>query len=210
MAKKEKCFVFFIFVLITGTTCLNSMDQEIEADKEAVRKILSEHNKKGFTELMSAARFLESFEKAQQLIKRNPDVNQKNAHGRTALMVAVGRRNWRMVPLLIESKADINGQDNNGETALMKAAKIDSMEMVMLLLVEPKIKLGLKDRLGRTALDFTKSQASRGKAFNVAGLLVVGEEVEKITRESGVKVLKNKTERKQYFHGFLRRRLKEE
>lgn len=71
------------------------------------------------------------FDKIKELIKSGADVNMKDEHGYTALMLAY---RTKTAQLLIESGADVNARDNNGETALMWASAQGNVDRVKLLI----------------------------------------------------------------------------
>jgi hypothetical protein len=54
----------------------------------------------------------------RQLVNEGADINVRDAQGRTALMIAVGRGHFAAVDHLIKLGADVNICDNNGQTAL--------------------------------------------------------------------------------------------
>jgi len=55
------------------------------------------------------------------LLKEYPgvDINTRNQSGKTLLMLAAQRNDYKMVELLLKCKADVHKKDNNGTTALM-------------------------------------------------------------------------------------------
>jgi excisionase family DNA binding protein len=57
----------------------------------------------------------------QSLIEEGADLNEKDAAGRTALMIAANRGHTYVVQLLLERGADANATDNNGLTAMQAA-----------------------------------------------------------------------------------------
>ena len=55
---------------------------------------------------------------AEALLTRGADVNAQDDRGQTALMVAAGFSDPKMVRLLLDHKADVNIKDGDGFTAL--------------------------------------------------------------------------------------------
>jgi ankyrin repeat protein len=72
--------------------------------------------------------------KVQGLLQRGVDVNAKNDHGETSLMLASEQGYLAMVKLLLEKGADVNAADAYGRTALMGASGNDHIEVAKLLL----------------------------------------------------------------------------
>jgi len=75
----------------------------------------------------------EGYIELAQLIILHRDVNVKNKNGHTALMVAAGNCNKKIVELLLENGADINVKNDNGLTAFMVATNKGCMEIAELL-----------------------------------------------------------------------------
>lgn len=69
----------------------------------------------------------------QSLIEEGVDVNEKDASGRTALMIAANRGHTYVVQLLLERGADISATDNKGQTA-MQAAESRGFERIVSML----------------------------------------------------------------------------
>lgn len=80
------------------------------------------------------------------------DINVRDFHSRTALVLAAELGNANIVNLLLQ-KSDIliNAQDDGGATALIAAAQ-KHPDVVRLLLQVPKININARDDKGRTAL----------------------------------------------------------
>lgn len=69
----------------------------------------------------------------QSLIEEGADVNEKDASGRTALMIAANRGHTYVVQLLLERGADANATDNNGLTAMQAAESRGFQRIVSML-----------------------------------------------------------------------------
>lgn len=71
-------------------------------------------------------------EVVEEILAEGADINFKNKHGLTALMVAAGT-DPEIVKLLLSKGADIDAKDNRGETALQKAIENGKKDIVDLL-----------------------------------------------------------------------------
>lgn len=91
-----------------------------------------------------------NLEMVQLLIAAKANVNQRNQHGETALIVAAAR-NVEITRMLIAAKAEINAKDNEGRTALTNAANAHSKDAVRLLIAS-KANVNAKDKQGKTVL----------------------------------------------------------
>ena len=81
------------------------------------------------------------------------NVNTKNYHGETALMMGVNFGHTEIVlGLLKMPNIDVNAQDNNGDTALIIAAERGFTKIVPELLQMPNIDVNAQDNNGDTAL----------------------------------------------------------
>lgn len=144
-----------------------------------------------------------------RLAKYRIYANTKRKNGETILMIAAAEANPFIAHLLIDKGVTtINKQDNNGETALMKAAWADSIEIVMLLLTRPGVRLDLTDRYGWRALDYARKRHPRRRPFSITNLLIEAERLEKNNR--GNALFMDPTKRKTFFTNFLSKVLKEE
>ncbi len=56
-------------------------------------------------------------------MEKGAEVDSKDEYGRTALMVAAGADNAKVVRLLLERGAEVNSKDKNDKTALMCASE---------------------------------------------------------------------------------------
>jgi|GEM_PF-2445749 len=72
----------------------------------------------------------------QQLLKNSQDfnINSRDKYGRTALSIAVGKRNLEMVKLLVENGADVNIFNRNKYTPLMTSCRNGSLSIVKYLI----------------------------------------------------------------------------
>lgn len=109
------------------------------------------------------------FDKIKDLIKSGADVNMKDEHGYTALMLAC---RTQTAQLLIESGADVNVFDKNGQTALMWASSQGNSDRVKLLIKSGADVNAMDNRFGDTALlcastvDITKLLIESGADVN--------------------------------------------
>lgn len=69
----------------------------------------------------------------QSLIDEGADINERDASGRTALMVAANRGHTYVVQLLLERGADANANDNKGGTAIQAAESRGFQRIVSIL-----------------------------------------------------------------------------
>ena len=132
-----------------------------------------------------------------EVLVRHPkiNVNVRNAHGETALMLAclkghvalaklliskqadINQPGWtplhyaatgghvELIQLLLEESAYIDAESPNGTTPLMMAARYGSAKATQLL-IDEGADLQVKNQLGLTALDFAK-QGNRPDAFEI-------------------------------------------
>lgn len=66
-------------------------------------------------------------------LKKTGGINNRDTHGKTALILASTKGYLEIVKLLISNKADVNDKDNLKETALMFAAENSHLEIVKFL-----------------------------------------------------------------------------
>lgn len=90
-------------------------------------------NNKGWTPLMSAARF-GRLRNAELLLENGADVKMTLNNGLTALMIAAENGHDRVVDALVKKGADIDTKMNMGWTALMFAAQNGHLSVVETLL----------------------------------------------------------------------------
>jgi ankyrin repeat protein len=132
-----------------------------------------------------------------EILVRHPkiNVNVRNAHGETALMLACFKGHVALAKLLISKQADVNqpgwtplhyaatgghveliqilleesayidAESPNGTTPLMMAARYGSAKATQLL-IDEGADLQIKNQLGLTALDFAK-QGNRPDALEI-------------------------------------------
>ncbi|KAH6888307.1 hypothetical protein BKA70DRAFT_59495 [Coprinopsis sp. MPI-PUGE-AT-0042] len=81
------------------------------------------------------------------------NVNAADSDGMTALMWVSSEEAATL--LLAHRKIKPNLFDSNGVTALMYASHRGSLEVVQVLLADPRVKVNLKSKAGKTALDMT-------------------------------------------------------
>lgn len=100
--------------------------------------------------------------RVRQLLKQGANPNQKDAHGRTALWWIGGTEfvdlDWvrDTIILLVKHGANINAADKDGMTPLMVAAQHKRL-MALKTLLNLGANITKKDKKGRTALDWAKS-----------------------------------------------------
>lgn len=79
------------------------------------------------------------------LIQRGADINQQDADGRTALMLALGYSDIDVIETLIKAGVDLDIQDNEGNTALMMAEFGKSIKVANILKQVGASQKGLKE-----------------------------------------------------------------
>ncbi|KAH6874661.1 hypothetical protein BKA70DRAFT_1480127 [Coprinopsis sp. MPI-PUGE-AT-0042] len=84
------------------------------------------------------------------------NVNVTNSYGRTALMAASSEEPATL--LLAHPKIKPNQVDSGRKTALMRASRIGCLEVVRVLLDDPRVQYSLRSRDGRTALDIAEER----------------------------------------------------
>lgn len=113
--------------------------------------------------------------KVEEFVNSGVDINAKEKHGRTALMMASRFNKNEVVEFLVGQKANIGLRDNEGMTALMLAIEGDAVECVKIL-TSAKANIHTKDKGGNDATIF----AIRRGNLEILSLLV--ENGAKITR----------------------------
>jgi uncharacterized protein len=91
------------------------------------------------------------------LISQGADVNIKENHHWTALMMGIEKRNIKAVKILLENGADPNIQANDKTTALIQAVKLNpsSPEIIKILLAH-RADMNTRDTNNHTALDVAR------------------------------------------------------
>ena len=84
-----------------------------------------------------------------ELLMGGVDVNEKNQHGRDALIYAALVRHESVVEPLLEAGADVHSRDENGMTALCAACEGGDKKIVKLLLAKGA-EISAQDRSGQT------------------------------------------------------------
>ncbi|MDO9632628.1 MAG: ankyrin repeat domain-containing protein, partial [Humidesulfovibrio sp.] len=90
----------------------------------------------GTTPLMAAARkpdHSDGYDRASLLIDKGAKLDQSNDKGETALMLAAGAGNEKLVKLLIEKGADVNKKNGAGETVMSYAKRSGNKDNTALL-----------------------------------------------------------------------------
>jgi ankyrin repeat protein len=122
-------------------------------------------DKDGNTVLMRAASAKHSFDEDRKplihlLLEKNVDVNRKNSHGVTALMMMA----WEgspAVPPMLEHGAAVDARDEEGNTALMYAARYFASSLNQRAgwaLIENGANVNAANRRGETALILASTQ----------------------------------------------------
>lgn len=101
------------------------------------------------------------------LLQRGANIEAKNEHGRTALILAVEDDRQDMVTLLLENKAMIEARDRIGKTALSIACLPANVDMVRFLL-QKGADIEAKDAWGQSLLSLACSMVEAGKMLGRA------------------------------------------
>lgn len=96
------------------------------------------------------------------LLEKGADLEAKDSHGQTPLVVGVEYQKVPTVQHLLERGADVETKDSRGQTPLMVAVQIPRLETVSLLL-ERGADLEAKDSRGRTALAVAAQKGTPAK-----------------------------------------------
>lgn len=134
------------------------VNAKIDVDKGA-------YDNHGKTALMWAADGSVNPEVLKTLIKAGADVNARNAHGKTALMVAV-EEHPEVLPILVRAGADVDAQDDRGVTALMLAAsRSPEPEVAVTTLLDSGANPKAKDNSGKMAIDYARTNKNPNKTL---------------------------------------------
>ncbi|MBA6154739.1 ankyrin repeat domain-containing protein [Gelidibacter maritimus] len=90
--------------------------------------------------------------KLRHLIKQGVAIDAKDAHQRTALMVATYENHVHAAKLLIKAGADVNAQDDRLESPFLHAGARGHLEILKACLATGKVDHMLLNRYGGTAL----------------------------------------------------------
>ncbi|KAL4680535.1 hypothetical protein H8959_022476 [Pygathrix nigripes] len=93
---------------------------------------------------------------AKALLLYGADIESKNKHGLTPLLLGVHGQKQQVVKFLIKKKANLNARDRCGRNALILAVRCGSASIVNLLL-EQNIDVSSKDLSGQTAREYAVS-----------------------------------------------------
>lgn len=101
------------------------------------------------------------------LIAKGGNLNSKTAVGMTALHAAASAGSDKTFEILISKGADINTQSNSGMTPLHVAAErgwegFQAGKLAIIkMLLEKSANRGLKDKEGKTALDYARKSRNK-------------------------------------------------
>lgn len=90
--------------------------------------------------------------KLQNLLKNGVDIEARDTHKRTALMVATYENNVEASKFLIDAGANLNAQDDRLESPLLHAGALGYLEILKAILATNKAKHMVLNRYGGTAL----------------------------------------------------------
>lgn len=144
----------------TGTTILY---HAVSCHHSATVKVLLEHHmnpnihnsnsQNGETPLMRA-----DFDCARMLVAHGADVNARNNSGWTPLSFP---NSLKTCKLLLDNGADVNAIDGDGRTILMSEVLFQANPTITQLLIEQGAKVAVKDRSGKTAVDYAKANKQK-------------------------------------------------
>jgi uncharacterized protein len=101
--------------------------------------------------------------KAKQLIEDGADIEAKDEHGMTALIIACSKGNLDIARLLIEKGAKVNSTGADGTTPLMATAGsgiVYSVEIAKLLL-EKGAEVAAQNKDGKTAMNVAGAKGDK-------------------------------------------------
>jgi ankyrin repeat protein len=144
-------------------------------DTEKVRLILNEStddlNKKsvnGSSALHLACTCNHHLELVRLLIEKGADLNDRDKNEKTALMLVLERRYFKMAEFLIQHGADLNFADKDGNTALMIASRRFYRVEIVQMLLEKNADTNIQNKDGQTALII----AIDNEKFEIARVLI--------------------------------------
>ncbi|KAH6892735.1 ankyrin repeat-containing domain protein, partial [Coprinopsis sp. MPI-PUGE-AT-0042] len=108
-------------------------------------------DKEGEIPLVYAAEWNKEASLSLLLAHPKINVNATDSYGRTALMMAYSEEAANL--LLAHRKIKPNLVDSDGDTALMRASRFGRLEVVRVLLADPRVQVNLKSKAGKTALE---------------------------------------------------------
>lgn len=121
-------------------------------EQRANLDLVSEHI---YTALMFAVGRLGndvSVPNVQLMIAKNVDMNVQNNEGKTALMIALERRNDEIGKALIEHGANLHLIDRKGITALILAIQYSLDSKLIEMIIEKNVDMDFQDAYDRTPL----------------------------------------------------------
>lgn len=123
----------------TNALCLAAKHNHIEI----LQKLMQHHSNNidelydNMTPLMFAAKYNNTPDTLNFLLKNNAEIDIKNINEQNVLMIASERHDKYSVSfaaILLQNNIDIDAQDKEGETALMKAVRSKNINAIRLLL----------------------------------------------------------------------------
>jgi len=91
-------------------------------------------------------------DRIKECLEEGVEVNCRNRHGSTPLILAAIAGQDEIVKFLLESRADVNAQDHHGWTALLFTCAYSKTSTSKILLAHPDINVTLQNVTGGTAL----------------------------------------------------------
>jgi ankyrin repeat protein len=143
------------------------IETEQEHESKLKRLGISETDPAVNEQLLQAVSSRHSLREIKTLLAKGGDVNAKNQHGTTLLMIAAFLGNSEIVKFFIDKGADVHLKDDRGFTALMNAAESGNLEIVRLL-IDKGADVNARDKPGPTVL----TQAAKEGHLEVVKLLV--------------------------------------
>jgi ankyrin repeat protein len=169
MVFKKSIFCLATFFICNTIWAQDVFDAARTGDIDQLRVLkriksdtLESINENGFCPLLLAT-YRNQNKTVKFLIKQHVNVNQSSQEG-TSLLAAAYKNNITITKLLLKHGAIVDAQGKDGITALMFATQSGNKKMILLLL-DSKANLSLKDNSGKTALDYAK--LSKDKEINV-------------------------------------------